>query len=95
MSESSSTEGASPAVASSHELRNELLWQLGRSCSKAEDWENAISNFERLVQDLEEKEGETARTASAWFEYGNALLSKEEANPTDTLMADVRKEVRP
>ena len=76
----------------SHELHDQPHWVAGRRYIKEQKFELAIEMFANLVQELEEEFGaDHVNIAPAWFEYGNALLSAEEENPTNDILGDVKK----
>ncbi len=78
-----------------HELSVHPEFIAGREDLKTSNFESAIDNFSRLLQRLIESYGEDAEeVASAWYEYGNALLQKEEENPSYGLLGSAtEKEV--
>lgn len=72
-----------------HELSSYPKFQSGRQALRDGKLEEAIDDFAALVQELNEKHGEDSlEVAPAWFEYGNALLQKEEENPSYGLLGN-------
>ena len=60
-----------------HELDGYTRFQVGRSALKTKDYEGAINAFADLLKELTEKHGDSSvELAPAYFEYGNALLTK-------------------
>ena len=71
-----------------HELAAYTLFQAGRAALKSKDFEASINAFADLLKDLTEKHGDSSvEIAPAYFEYGNALLTKEEEKLTRMIKA--------
>jgi len=76
-----------------HELSVHPEFIAGRADLKTGNFESAIDNFARLLQRLIEIHGEEAEeVAPAWYEYGNALLQKEEENPSYGLLGSAAED---
>ena len=68
------------------EILADLISQ-GKKFLKEKDFDKAIECFgSALQQGLEQYGEDNIRCAHLWFEYGNALLEKEETNPSDDLL---------
>ena len=78
-----------------HELSEYTRFQAGRAALKAKDYEGAINAFADLLKELTEKHGDSSvEIAPAYFEYGNALLTKEEENPSYGLLGDAAEKAK-
>ena len=78
-----------------HELASYTRFQVGRSALKSKDYEGAINAFADLLKELTEKHGDSSiEIAPAYFEYGNALLTKEEENPSYGLLGDAAEKAK-
>lgn len=78
------------------DLKKDLNFKLGRQYVVTGKFEDAVDTFSTLLQTSCSRYGDDSiQVAPIWFEYGNALLSKEEDSPTDELLGvaeDVAKE---
>lgn len=69
-------------------LRDNLYFQQGRRFLAECQWEEAIAMFNSLTQQCEAEHGpQSIEYAAALYEYGNALLTKEELSPSNNLLA--------
>ena len=78
-----------------HELVGFSNFVFGREKQRAGDLEGAIEAFTALLLEIVEKHGDdSAEAAPAWYVYGDALLQKEEENPSYGLLGSAtEKEV--
>ena len=83
------------ASAKHHPLSSEPLFEQAQQRVKEKNLEGAIEFFSELVQSIVQRYGDQSiESAPAWFEYGNALLLKEEENPSDDLLGAAAAEAR-
>lgn len=61
----------------------------GHKFMNAKQYEDAIIIFSSYLEDCVEASERSVETAQAYYEYGNALLTKEEENPANGVLANV------
>mmetsp|Transcript_37344 Transcript_37344/g.38024 ORF Transcript_37344/g.38024 Transcript_37344/m.38024 type:complete len:459 (+) Transcript_37344:38-1414(+) len=82
------------------QLKKDINYRLGIQYVAEGKFEDAVDTFSGLLQASCAKFGDDSiQVAPVWFEYGNALLSKEEDSPTDDLLGksaadEVKKQIK-
>jgi HAT1-interacting factor 1 len=75
-------------------LEDDPRLKQGRRFMNEKQYEDAISIFSSLLETCVEKDGDcemSLNTAHAHYEYGNALLTKEEENPSNDVLGNVER----